>query len=53
MAKINIEKVYLDRLEQIEIDIKKAVFNKKWSEVAKLKAEKARLENSLNIKKEV
>jgi hypothetical protein len=48
MARIDIEKVYFDRLEQIEIDIKKATFNKKWSEIAKLRAEKARLESILN-----
>ena len=53
MAKINIEKVYFDRIKQIEIDIKKATFNKKWSEVAKLRAEKARLESLLDIKSEV
>lgn len=48
MAKINIEKVYSDRIEQIEIDIKSAIFNKKWTEAAKLRAEKARLESILN-----
>jgi hypothetical protein len=53
MSKINIEKVYLDRLEQIKIDIKSAVFNKKWTEIAKLEAEKARLESKLSIEKEV
>lgn len=44
MTKFNINKVYLDRLKQIEIDKERAVFNKKWSEVAKLEVEKARLE---------
>lgn len=47
MAKLSIEKMYKDRLEQIEIDIKKAVSNKKWGEVAKLRAEKARIEECL------
>lgn len=45
MAKINVEKMYKGRLEQIEIDIKKAVLSKKWSEVAKLRAEKSKIED--------
>lgn len=44
MSNADISKVYKDRISQIEIDIKKAILNKKWSEVAKLEAEKACLE---------
>jgi hypothetical protein len=53
MAQNDINKAYLDKLEQIKNDIKIAVFSKKWSEVAKLEAEKARLESAINnIKKD-
>ncbi|MHC1683433.1 MAG: hypothetical protein AB6733_10835 [Clostridiaceae bacterium] len=48
MAKVSIEKMNKGRLEQIEIDIKNAILNKKWGEVAKLRAEKAKIEDYFN-----
>lgn len=45
MGKINFLDVYRDRIKQIEIDISKAINEKKWSELAKFRAEKQRLEN--------
>jgi hypothetical protein len=40
MAKFNFKNIYEDRIIQIEINIKKAINNKKWKELALLKAEK-------------
>jgi hypothetical protein len=45
VGKINFSDVYKDRIKQIEIDISKAISEKKWSELAKLRAEKQRLES--------
>lgn len=53
MSNVDIPKGYKDKLAQIKNNIEKAIFNKKWSEVAKLEVEKARLESILNIKEEV
>lgn len=44
MGKIDFLGVYKDRIKQIEIDSKKAINEKKWSELAKLRAEKEKLE---------
>lgn len=44
MSKIDFLDVYRDRIRQIEIDSKKAIAEKKWSELAKLNAEKGKLE---------
>jgi hypothetical protein len=38
--KIDWKDVYLGRIDQINIDIRNAVFNKKWAMKAKLEAEK-------------
>lgn len=43
MSKIDIPTVYRDRIKQIEIDKEKAKKDKKWTQVAKLEAEKVRL----------
>jgi hypothetical protein len=48
MARINFNKVYEDRIEQIDKDIKSAVLGKKWTELAKLEAEKAKLESYIS-----
>lgn len=48
MGKINFNEVYADRLRQIDLDMRKAIANKKWTELAKLKAEKARIEEIMN-----
>lgn len=50
MGKIDFNVVYSDRIKQIDIDIKKAVSEKKWTLVAKLRAEKARLEEILEVR---
>ena len=42
-VKIDWDKLYKERIEQIEIDEKKAIRDKKWTNLAKLKAEKAKL----------
>lgn len=48
MKKINMNNVYQNRIMQIEIDKKKAIINKRWAEVAKLEAEKTRVEKLIN-----
>lgn len=45
---INFKKLYEGRLEEIEIQIKKAIIYKKWHEKTKLEAEKEKLINYLN-----
>jgi len=45
MSKFNFKNVYEDRIRQIELDSGRAISNKKWKELANLKAEKLRLEN--------
>lgn len=40
MPKIDYKDMYLGRIDQINIDIKSAVINKKWAIKAKLEAEK-------------
>lgn len=40
---IDIINVYKDRVKQIETDEKRAIYNKKWTELAKLREEKSRL----------
>lgn len=41
--KIDWDRVYKERIEQIEIDEKRAIRDKKWTNLAKLKVEKAKL----------
>lgn len=48
MSKINFLDVYRDRIKQIDIDISKAINEKKWCQLAKLRAEKLRLEDLIN-----
>lgn len=48
MGKFDMCKVYKDRIEQIEIDCKKAIGRKDWAELARLKAEKAKLEKIID-----
>ncbi|MDS0525474.1 hypothetical protein NNC19_07270 [Clostridium sp. SHJSY1] len=45
---INFKEVYSDRILEINRQIRIAVKNKKWTEVAKLKSEKAELELKIN-----
>lgn len=40
---INFKKLYESRLEEIEIQIKKAIGSKQWGKKAKLEAEKKKL----------
>jgi hypothetical protein len=47
-VKINFLDVYKDRIKQIEVSIKKAIHDKKWTEVARLEAEKSRLKVFVN-----
>ncbi len=47
MARVNFKNVYEDRIRQIEDDITKNVRTKKWTVVAKLGAEKAKLKKRL------
>lgn len=41
--RIDFKEVYKDRIIQIDKDIRKAVYEKKWTEKAKLEAEKSKL----------
>lgn len=45
MGKISFLDVYKDRIKQINIDCKKAIAEKNWTQLAKLIGEKARLED--------
>lgn len=38
---LDVKKLYLDRIEQIELDIKKAINIKNWKLKSKLEAEKS------------
>lgn len=42
--KINYKDMYQGRIDQINIDIKKAIWDKKWTLKAKLEAEKKKVE---------
>lgn len=44
---INFKEVYGDRILEINKQIRTAVRNKKWTEVAKLEAEKSDLQNKI------
>lgn len=46
--KIDFKDVYKGRIEEIEKQIKKAVYEKKWTLKAKLEAEKAELLERIN-----
>lgn len=43
--KTDFKQAYLDRIKQINIDVKKAVKKKNWALVTKLRAEKKELED--------
>jgi len=45
--KIDFKDMYLGRIDQIDIDIKAAVYNKKWALKAKLEAEKKTLQERI------
>lgn len=49
MAKIKVDDFYKDRIEQIEIDIKRMIKQKKWKEMYKLKSEKEKLQKYLEV----
>lgn len=44
---INFKDVYRDRIKEIDKQIAKAVANKKWTEKAKLEAEKVKLQERI------
>lgn len=46
--RIDFKEVYKDRIAEINKQIRTAVTNKKWVEVAKLEAEKVDLEENIN-----
>jgi hypothetical protein len=48
MGKVNINKVYKERIKQIDIDVNRLIHEKKWKEVAKFNAEKARIEKLID-----
>jgi hypothetical protein len=45
--KIDFKDMYLGRIDQLNIDIKKAVWEKKWALKAKLEAEKKTLQERI------
>ena len=45
---INFRKLYQSRLEEVEIQIKKAISSKQWDKKTKLEIEKKKLVNYLN-----
>ncbi|WP_461206910.1 hypothetical protein [Clostridium sp. DL1XJH146] len=42
---LDMKEIYRGRIEQIDIDSKKCIHYKDWKQLAKLKAEKKRLED--------
>ena len=48
MKRIDWKDMYLGRVNQINIDIKQAIYNKKWVVKAKLEVEKKHLEELIN-----
>lgn len=46
--RIDMKDVYRDRIKEIDRQITKAVANKKWTEKAKLEAEKVNLQERIN-----
>lgn len=46
--RIDMKDVYRDRIKEIDRQIAKAVANKKWTEKAKLEAEKVNLQERIN-----
>lgn len=48
MSKFNINDIYLDRIKQIDIDIKKAISKKNWGMKNLLEIEKKRINEFLN-----
>lgn len=47
--KISFKEVYKDRISEIDKQIKSAILNKKWTEKAKLEAEKVDLQNKIKV----
>jgi hypothetical protein len=47
MPKLDFKKMYTVRLKQIDIDIDKAIAKRNWTDVAKLRAEKANVQGYL------
>ncbi|EES48190.1 hypothetical protein NE172_01990 [Clostridium botulinum] len=45
--KFDLKTVYRDRIEEIDKQIRKAIRDKKWTEKAKLEAEKIELQNKI------
>lgn len=45
--RINFKDVYRDRIKEIDKQITKAIVNKKWTEKAKLEAEKSKLQERI------
>lgn len=48
MSKSNDNKAYLQKVRQIDLDIEKAINNKKWTEVAKLNADKVKFKKLID-----
>jgi len=46
--KVDFKSLYQDRIKEIDKQIKQAVINKKWTEKAKLEAEKVKLQERIN-----
>ncbi|MDU1313920.1 hypothetical protein [Clostridium septicum] len=46
--RVDWDKVWRDRIKEIDKQIKKCIFNKKWTEKAKLESEKANLLEKIN-----
>lgn len=48
MKRIDWKDMYLGRVDQINIDIKQAIYSKKWASKAKLEAEKGKLQEIID-----
>lgn len=51
MGRFNINKIYEGRLEEIDKQIKSAVYKKQWGLIKKLRSEKKHIEESLEVKR--
>lgn len=49
MARVDMKKLYENRIKQIDIDISMNIKYKRWADVTRLKEEKKRLENLITI----
>jgi len=45
--KINFKDIYKERIENIDKQIKQAIYNREWTKKAKLEAEKANLQEKI------